>query len=70
MRGTVRVPEASRDTVDDDEVEYTVAVENRKTERRAKEDAAYGALKKDSASFSERVSRRSTGSSWRAREGS
>ena len=51
VRGTVHVPEASRDTVEDDEVEYAVAVENRKTERRAKEDAAYGALKKGLREF-------------------
>ena len=66
VRGTVRA-RGGRDTVDDDEV-GTVAVENRKTERRAKEDAAYGALRRDSASR-ERVSRRSTGSSWRAPRG-
>ena len=31
--------------VDDDEVEYTVKVEDRKTDRRSQEDAAYDALK-------------------------
>ena len=45
MKGTVHIPEASRDTVDDDEVEYTVKVEDRKTDRRSQEDAAYDALK-------------------------
>ena len=45
VKGTVHIPEASRDTVDDDEVEYTVKVEDRKTDRRSQEDAAYDALK-------------------------
>ena len=45
VKGTVYIPEASRDTVDDDEVEYTVKVEDRKTDRRSQEDAAYDALK-------------------------
>ena len=36
---------AGTPTVDDDEVEYTVKVEDRKTDRRSQEDAAYDALK-------------------------
>ena len=31
--------------MDDDELEYTVSVEDRKTDRRAQEDAAYKVLK-------------------------
>mmetsp|Transcript_14460 Transcript_14460/g.34882 ORF Transcript_14460/g.34882 Transcript_14460/m.34882 type:complete len:277 (+) Transcript_14460:415-1245(+) len=45
VKGTIDIPEASGDTVSDDELEYTVTVENRKTERRAQEDAAYKVLK-------------------------
>ena len=45
VKGTMRVPEASRDTVEDDEVEYEVKVKDRKTEHRSLEDAAYAALK-------------------------
>lgn len=45
VKGTIHIPEASRDTVDDDELEYAVSVEDRKTDRRAQEDAAYKVLK-------------------------
>lgn len=45
VKGTAHIPEASRDTVEDDEVDYTVKVEDRKTDRRSQEDAAYDALK-------------------------
>ena len=45
VKGTIHIPEASRDTVDDDELEYTVTVEERKSDRRAQEDAAYKTLK-------------------------
>jgi hypothetical protein len=45
VKGTIHIPEASRDTVDDDELEYTVAVEDRKADRRPQEDAAYKVLK-------------------------
>lgn len=45
VKGTIHIPEASRDTVDDDELEYTVTVEERKSDRRAQEDAAYKVLK-------------------------
>ena len=31
VKGTIHIPEASRDTVDDDELEYTVSVEARQT---------------------------------------
>lgn len=45
VKGTIHIPEASRDTVDDDELEYAVSVEDKKTDRRAQEDAAYQVLK-------------------------
>ena len=51
VEGTIHIPEASRDTVDDDELEYTVSVDDRKTDRRAQEDAAYKALKGDLRGF-------------------
>ena len=51
VKGTAHIPEASRDTVEDDEVDYTVKVEDRKTDRRSQEDAAYDALKSGLRTF-------------------
>ena len=45
IKGTAKVPEASRDTVDDDEIDFVVDVEDRSPERRSIEDAAVTALR-------------------------
>jgi hypothetical protein len=44
VKGAAHVPEASRQTVDDDEVEYSVAVDDRKPEKRDAEEKAREAL--------------------------
>ena len=46
IKGTAKVPEASRDTVDDDDIDFVVDVEDRAPERRSIEDAAVTALRK------------------------
>jgi len=45
VKGTLHVPEASGDTVADDEVEYAVTVEDRKADRRAQEDLVFQSLR-------------------------
>ena len=44
IKGAVKIPEASRDTVDDDDMSFVVDVEDRAPERRSIEDAAVTAL--------------------------
>ena len=46
VKGSVKIPEASKDTVEDDEVDFEVVVEDRKAERRSQEDAARDTLRK------------------------
>lgn len=46
IKGTASVPEASRDAVEDERVDFVVDVDEKKTERRSMEDAAVSLVKK------------------------
>ena len=46
IKGTASVPEASRDAVEDERVDFDVVVDEKKTERRSMEDAAVSLVKK------------------------
>ena len=51
VKGTFHIPEASNDTVADDEVEYRVTVEDKKAELRSQEDLVYQYLRKELRQF-------------------
>lgn len=51
IKGTIHVPEASRECAEDEECQFEIKVEDRKAERRDKEDACYAAVKKGAEDF-------------------
>jgi activator of HSP90 ATPase len=51
IKGTIHVPEASRESADDEECAFTIKVEDRKMERAEEEEACYAALKKGAETF-------------------
>jgi activator of HSP90 ATPase len=51
IKGTIHVPEASRECAEDEECQFEIKLEDRKAERRDKEDACYAAVKKGAEDF-------------------
>jgi activator of HSP90 ATPase len=51
VRGTIHIPEFSRDCAEDEACGFEIHVENRRKEHRAREDACYATLKKRGEAF-------------------